>query len=415
MKILWFCNTPCLASDKLSPDHVIGGWLYSINEQLINYDNIELSVCFYFNQDLQPFKYRKTTYFPIFRKAESSVFKKIKNRMAIKPIDNNEVSKLLGVVNLVKPDIIHIHGSEDNFGLIQYYINKPIVLSLQGILSPILEKYFSGIPNAKVSKFEDSRSKLFLLSINRVYRRLYYKAEREQKILENLKHIIGRTDWDKRVSRILAPKSQYFIVNEILRSEFYNVSWNKTSFDEPLQLISTMSDNIYKGFETIVKTALILKKHSEIKFTWNVIGLSEYSSTVKLVKRWLKVEFAELNIKFLGTQKPSQIVKLFLVSDIYCQVSHIENSPNSLCEAMLVGMPIIATFAGGTSTLLEDKIEGILIQEGDPYAYAGAIKEMYYNPEQSMRQSKNAQLKAKQTHNKEKIANDLVNIYKSLV
>ena len=78
-------------------------------------------------------------------------------------------------------------------------------------------------------------------------------------------------------------------------------------------------------------------------------------------------------------------------------------------------MPIIATFAGGTSTLLEDKKEGILIQEGEPYAYAGAIKEMYYKTKQSMKFSKNARVKAIQTHNKELIVNDLVNVYKSLV
>lgn len=40
--------------------------------------------------------------------------------------------------------------------------------------------------------------------------------------------------------------------------------------------------------------------------------------------------------------------------------SHIENSPNNLCEAMILGMPCIATDAGGTSTLLSNMKDGLL-------------------------------------------------------
>ena len=59
-----------------------------------------------------------------------------------------------------------------------------------------------------------------------------------------------------------------------------------------------------------------------------------------------------------------------LASDLYVSASHIENSPNSVAEAQLIGMPCIATGVGGTATYIEHNISGIIVPPGDPYALA---------------------------------------------
>ena len=51
-------------------------------------------------------------------------------------------------------------------------------------------------------------------------------AKIESFYLKNSKNIIGRTDWDRQITRILAPKSNYFVGNEILRDNFYEEKWN---------------------------------------------------------------------------------------------------------------------------------------------------------------------------------------------
>lgn len=414
MNILWFSNTPCLAVEKLSPDQVFGGWLYSLNEALVQHDNINLSICFYTTIKTNPFTYKNTRFFPIYRDSELSIYNKIISRLRIKPNDNRDLTKLLDVVHIVNPDIIHIHGIEENYGLIQKDSNIPVIISIQGFLSPIYEKFYAGIPKRIVSFKESIKHKLYLTSTNREYFKLRYKAKREQQILTHAKHIIGRTDWDRRISRILAPNSKYYVINEILRSSFYTVKWESPLSTNHLRIVSTTSDKIYKGFETIVKTAAILTKNNRTKFTWYVIGLNEDSNIVKLIKRWFKADFNTLNIVFLGILRSEEIIDILSKSDIYCQASRIENSPNSLAEAMLLGMPIVATNVGGTSTLLENKKEGILVQEGDSYEFAGAIQELFYDQELALKLAKNARQKAKITHNKQTIVNDLIKIYSSL-
>ena len=70
----------------------------------------------------------------------------------------------MNIINLYNPDIIHVHGTEDNFGLIQFYTKKPVVISIQGLLNP-LKKYFSGIPKNIAVKYETFVRKLVFLSI----------------------------------------------------------------------------------------------------------------------------------------------------------------------------------------------------------------------------------------------------------
>ena len=113
----------------------------------------------------------------------------------------------------------------------------------------------------------------------------------------------------------------------------------------------------------------------------------------------------------MGRKSAKEMVSIMTESSCFVQVSHIENSPNSLCEAMLLGLPIIATYAGGTASLIKDSEEGILIQDGDPYVMAGAIMELMSNKENAIRMANNAHRTACDRHNPQKIVKALLDTY----
>ena len=241
-------------------------------------------------------------------------------------------------------------------------------------------------------------------------------SKNELNILCDSKHIIGRTDWDRRVTSVLAPNRKYYHNDELLRNAFYENVWNSDCFlSKEFKIITVAGSPLFKGFETIVKTTLILQKLKEIKFVWNIIGLSENDPGVKMIVSWLNVNLKDINLKFYGKMSPEKFVPLMLNSNVYCQVSHIENSPNSLCEAMLTGMPIVATFAGGTESLLENNKEGILVQDGDPYAMSGAIMELKNNPEKAKQMAQHARQRAVLRHDPVKIVEELFTIYKEII
>lgn len=411
MKVLWFTNTPCNAAKTLDPNMVIGGWLNALQDELAQKKEIELNICFYWRENIQPFTENNVNYYPIYIPKKKRFFKRFNSTYN----DKNEINSLLSIIDIVNPDIIHIHGTEYNFGLIQNHNKIKTVVSLQGILSPYYEKYFSGIPKTEALIYEKISSKIkFNSELNNI-KRLKSSVIREKKILENSRNIIGRTDWDRRISKILSPQSCYYVGNEILRKSFYNNIWNKNEFNDAIYITTIMSGGLYKGLETIVKALEILKNNPNKKFYWNVIGQNENDDLAIIVKKWLKVSYQNINLQFLGKLKEEKLIEVLLKSDIYCQVSHIENSPNSVCEAMLLGMPIIASLAGGTDSILIHNEEGILIQDGDPYSLAGTILELSENFPKAKIFGENARKKALERHNSQKIGNEYLNIYKDIL
>jgi glycosyltransferase involved in cell wall biosynthesis len=416
MKILWFTNTPCSASEELNPNNKGGGWLSSLEKELVKKEEISLYVAFYYSKSIEPFLFGNTQYFPILRKNSGSKIERYCARLLrLENNDKREIKLLLSVIDKINPDLIHIHGTEENFGLIQKYISIPVVLSIQGILNPCTEKFYSGVPSIIANKYESWKSKLLLKSAKFKYNNFKKRCNREREILNISKYIIGRTDWDKKVTKALAPTSKYFICNEVLRSSFYDVEWRKIRFNDKIRIVTVSSDCLYKGFETIVKTAKILTLYHNLNFEWLVIGLQKKSEIVILTKNWLKINLDDYSIKLLGKKNEDEIAELLLSADIYCQVSHIENSPNSLCESLIIGVPTIASFAGGTRSLFSDTNNNMLVQDGDSYAFSGAILELVNDFSKAKELGRNSREIAIKRHDKRCIVSNLVEIYKSII
>ena len=415
MKILWFTTTACNSSKLFDSNSFNATWLDALENKLNKQSEVELFISFYHHKKIPAFDFGNTSYFPVHKKEKilSKINKRIFNRFKV---DELEKDQLLEIINKIKPDIIHIHGTETNFGLIQKYTSIPVVISIQGILNQICEKFFSGVPSSVVKKFEPKM--LILSPFSQIYRFKRYKsmAKNEMDMLFISKHIIGRTSWDRRVTSVLSSKGNYYHVNELLRENFYENIWDNINLStKQINIVTITGSPIYKGFETIIRTALILRDLKNIEFSWNIIGLSKNDNVVKMIVSWLKVKLNDINIKLYGKLSPEQFIPIMLRSNIYCQASHIENSPNSLCEAMCLGMPIIATFAGGTESMLENNKEGILIQDGDPYSMAGAIMELKNNPENTLKIARNARKRALKRHDPDKIVADLIKTYKEIL
>lgn len=415
MKVLWFTNTACSAAERMGIKNNRGGWLISLEKIVQNHPDISLSIAFYAPEEMKPFHIGKTRYIPLYRGNKKSKLSRLISRWK-GPFANDapEIDAILRLISRENPDLIHIHGTEDNFGLIQQHCNIPVVVSIQGMLTPYAEKYYSGVPASIASRYMPTKEKLLFKSASRQYKNMRQRAAREQIILSESRHIIGRTDWDRRISKILSPESTYYFNNEILRKSFYTHQWNKQSFEPVLRLVTITSEGLYKGFETIVKTASILQRQPSFPFEWTVIGLQEKNGMVQMIRRWLKENISDVNLSFLGDANEHIIVEKLQAADIYCQVSHIENSPNSLCEAMLLGMPVIASYAGGTSSLVENGTTGLLVQSGDPFALAGTIRELSCNFSQAKKMGANARKKALERHDPLSITNDLASIYHQL-
>lgn len=417
MKILWFANSPCGSIRRHKGQLVTGGWLISLEDEIKNNPNVELNVAYLSSKEEGPFFFDGVNYYPIYIPTHKSKIGRILDRRRNQQsLDLFLVPKMMSIVKEVNPSLIHIHGTERSFGLIQKYVeDTPLVFSIQGLLAPYAEKFFSGISRQYAMRREKMINRLKGIDIKRVYDSFIYGGERECDFLRNAQFIIGRTSWDENVTGLLNPLREYFVVNEILRSPFYDKQWNKKEFNEVRQIVSIISPGIYKGLENLLKSAALLRTYSDMDFVWNVVGLSDDSDYVKMCEDYTNIRSNDVNVHYLGVQAAENLSDVLVNSDIYCHVSHIENSPNSVCEAMLIGMPIVASFAGGTNSILKDGEEGYLVQDGDPYSTAGMLHKMANSFDVCSTLGSNAKLKAAKRHKPENVAKELLESYNKIM
>lgn len=419
MKILWLTNTPCGATEKLTGKSVTGGgWLYALSEQLKTVPGVELHIAFYHSTKLSSFKHNGIWYHPIFRKSYANKWQMIIGQFKarfVTPDESDSIKNVLEVVNNVQPDVLHIHGSEENFGLVaQHLPNSNMVLSIQGLLNPCIEKLYSGVPKHDIIRREPPNQKILFLGAESSEKQFAHNAKRETEIFKHINHIIGRTKWDYDCSLALNPNRKYYVVNEILRSEFLSHKWVPNTDRSQFIVSTTVSNGLYKGVEAIYKAAKVLKA-ANFEFKWNVIGISSSDYITKIVESYIGANASELNLELTGRKNAQQMLDILDASDLFVQVSHIENSPNSLCEAMVIGLPVVATFAGGTSSMIEDNKEGILVQDGDPYSMAGAIIHSSQNYSKMLSMSYNARERALTRHRPENVCSELISVYKTIL
>lgn len=414
-KVLWFSNTNCGYHENLAHSNkaVTGTWMSSIKEEFTKLTELELAIAFNNNKPAEKLKCNLITYYPIFVKRKRNKLSRVLTKIFAKISWYNEIEYYMEIINDFHPDIIHVFGSEEAFGMISKYTTIPVVLSIQGNLTVYEWKYFSGISKKDLFSTVDLKNAIKFSTPLTKYRLFRKKAKREREIMKLIKYIIGRTDWDRRVAKILSPKAQYYHNDEMLRKEFYCMEDIRPILKEKLILTTISGPAVYKGLETVCMAVHLLTK-MEIKFEWNLGGISD-GELLRSVKRKLGNHFPRKNLNILGRLYENEIVDLFRKTNIYVMPSHIENGSIVLSEAMAFGLPVISTLAGGTSSRLTDKTDGIMIQAGDPWSMAGAILEMYNNYDIAIQYGQNARKRAMARHDPQKITNGLIDIYEKVI
>jgi glycosyltransferase involved in cell wall biosynthesis len=66
--------------------------------------------------------------------------------------------------------------------------------------------------------------------------------------------------------------------------------------------------------------------------------------------------------------------------DVYVQPSRLEALSLALTEAMLAGLPVVATRVGGMPYAVEDEVSGLLVPPDAPDALAAAIQRLADEP-----------------------------------
>lgn len=409
MRILWFeVTTP---SSYVSGGPPIGGWQDSLERIVRTIPEIELVIAFVSEKYSDVKICDGVKYVPIYTKWSfyERYFKKYWDVYL-----NKMLPSAKRIIDDCKPDLIHVFGTEWPFGQIASITNIPVVIHLQGAIVP----YNNASYPPGFSIYDEVFIQMFapkkLFAIWRNKRDCRNREDWERKTWKLVQNYMGRTSWDEALSAIMHTNCKYFHVEEALRTDFFDTKKKWLSSDSTkLRLVSTGCSTFWKGPDMLLKVASILKK-MDINFEWNVVGDMPYDLKL-LVEKKIHIKFSDCNVNFLGFMSSDSLSMLLCSSTIYVHTAYIENSPNSICEAQCLGVPIVAANVGGISSLVCHDEEGLLVPANDPWQMAYAILRLSEDPERMQRYSQNSRKRALTRHHDENIRTQLIECYYSII
>lgn len=224
----------------------------------------------------------------------------------------------------------------------------------------------------------------------------------------------GRTDWDRDVVSVVNPQARYHHVEEVLRPEFYGHEWRSVA-DGPFVIYTTGGGAPYKGLVNLLEAVSLLRAASRRDVRLRVGGAVQGSQMGPIVQRAARRFRVQDAVTWLGSLAPAAIVSELLGAGVYTHPSVADNSPNSLAEAMLVGVPCVASAAGGIPSLLRDGDDGLLCASNDVYSLAGRLAEIEADAGLAARLGGAARVRAQQRHDPQAIAKATLGVYSDAV
>ena len=326
-----------------------------------------------------------------------------------------------------RPDVIHSWGVEYSHALAMVKaaeaegMQSNMVASIQGLCAVLAEHYTDGILGnaAKKSTFRDWVRKDNILQQQAKFA---LRGAFEKDAVRGLAHVMGRTSWDRAHTAQWNPQVQYHFCNETLRKTFYDGSWNYETCTKHRIFASSCSYPI-KGFHHLLEAFWeVLESWPDATLT--VTGRSFLGNTVKehlrrnsyetYLASLAKKYHLEEKIRFLGDLSAEEMKRAYLDANVFVLPSVMENSPNSLGEAMLLGVPCVASDVGGVKDMMADGTEGWICPPGDPKQLAQAIDAAFRMKERAESIGRNAHNNACQTHDPETNLVALMNIYREV-
>lgn len=321
------------------------------------------------------------------------------------------------------PDIVHIHGTEYKHALtwLKANGNKNTVVSLQGILTAIYKRYYDGMSQADIIRNITPRDiyKGTIFSEANAYKRT---SVYEREILKNVKHVIGRTQWDRTQMWAINKNARYHFCNEILRYEFYEQElWQYDKCDKHTIFVNQASMP-YKGLHQLIKAMpLILREYPDTRIRVAGFDITDMSLKRKIMRtgygRYIigleKKYHIQDKISFTGRLNAQGMIEKFRKCNVFVLPSSIENSPNALCEAQILGAPFVASNVGGVLDFVDNNDPCELTYNFiDPVELARKVCVVFENSEKHNPEQES--YKAKVRHSPVTICQDMLNIYQEI-
>lgn len=417
MNILWTVNLiPTELADTLHIETaVLGGWVESMASKLRLKEDVRLAIACKterqepFDETVNGVRYFSLNYTP------KTAFSTLQQRCQT-------------VMEAFQPDLIQIEGTEFLHAKAMLLASKerkvPAVVSMQGILNGQYQYQCGQLPIDDMM-LSTSLTNIFAAWILHLRKTRWYapRMKPEREIIEQADYILGRTTWDHAHTYKLNNRAKYYTCNRNLRAPFYETSWDL----EKMERHSIYVGNGYyalKGLHYVIQALPeLLREYPDVKVY--VAGNEPFKKDDNraffkkgygaYLQKLIRDFGVEEQVIFTGPLKALQVADKLAHVHVYVLCSAAENSPNTLGEAMLVGTPCVSAYVGGVPDMAADGVEALFYRNDDPALLAWNIKRIFDDDALAMRLSENGHKRAAVTHDAQKNAEQLYQVYREIL
>jgi len=260
--------------------------------------------------------------------------------------------KLYRIIRGANPDIIHSHGTKENI------ISKVIGLLLGIPVIPVYHCMYKQIGSNNIG----------LGFKRRMYEKIYLD------VLERLtsgvvpKNIAVSCAVRNNIRRFGIPEGKIEVIySGVNINDFERERVNLIRRKRKTRIVSISRIDEGKGIRDIIEAAKIIKE-KESNFEINLVGdghlVGDYQRLVNSYK-------LDGKVKFLGYMK--NIREVLLTADIFVSASYSEGFPLTVVEAMACGLPVVVTGVGGVPEIVDDQVNGLVVEKGNPQQLEEAL------------------------------------------
>lgn len=413
IRVLWTSNIdlPEVASELGLKTTPFGGWLSTTTKNLSTFSEFKVGVAMRSN----------STAFKVIEK-DGIVYFALPQIKGSFDVSQSDVEK---VIAEFRPDILHVEGAELPHALrfLKTWEGSRL-LSMQGVLNGIKRYQLGGLPIARM--LVPIRPHLSLVAIAilvNYWRNFCPRLTKEREAMSLTDHVMGRTLWDQAQAAVLAPSAQYHACPRILRAPFYNKVWTLNNKEDFTVFLGNAATPLKGAHIAVEALAILVRKFPNMRLyiagedpkDIGLYSLKRYVGYPSYLLYLIRKYGLEKNIHYTGMLSADQMAERMVASHVCLTASIIENSPNTLGEAMLLGVPVVSAYSGGAPSMASDETEVLFYRAEDPIMLAHQIGRVFENPELAQRLSENGRKRALESHDPQRNMNMLINTYKAIL
>lgn len=364
MKVLWLINYPLAAiAEQINTGKTVKeGWVESLYRTL-NGEKAQIVVAFPLNSENELHGVAEASYGAV---EYYSFYENTSSPEIYDPMLEHRLKRIYDEVN---PDIVHCFGAEFPHTLAMgRVVNNPqkMLIGLQGICTEIAKAYNADLPDyvLKHPSFRDIIKRDSLIDQGKKFIK---HGEIEREAIKLAGFVAGRTAFDKNFALKVNPKVNYVHLGESLRPVFYEGEWDRSKA-VPGRIFVSQGDYPLKGLHYLIPVIGELKKDYpdlHIRIAGNsIIKYESIKDKIKIggygkyLRNLIKKAGLENCVVYTGYLDENGMKKEYMECQLFVSLSSCENSPNSLGEAMLLGVPCVATMVGGVPSIFDENADG---------------------------------------------------------